>query len=164
MHRGKIINYNSLFFRVLSSNVIALSITALLMYSLREYSYSRTVVLGTAVLATILELIAGIIFLMFKRTAVQDYDVYQKYKSSRKKSEYEMVSETNGNNGNKNEIADVSPGILHAIERESGKEITEAIVRMTSPGLNEHTAVLSTTTVFNINNLPEEKYEYISLD
>src|ERR1035437_427879 len=59
MHRGKIINFTTLFSRVLTSNIIAISITALVMYILRDYAYSRTVVLGSAILATILELIFG---------------------------------------------------------------------------------------------------------
>ena len=56
MHRGKIINFTTLFTRVLTSNIIAVSITALIMYIFRDYDYSRTVVLGTGILATILEL------------------------------------------------------------------------------------------------------------
>ena len=36
MHRGRIINYSTLFNRVIVSNIIALSITALLMYTIRE--------------------------------------------------------------------------------------------------------------------------------
>lgn len=160
MHRGKVINYSSLIYRVISSNIIALSITALLMYTLREYSYSRTVVLGTASLATVLEIVTGIVFLIFKKAVVQDYDEDEKYKS-RKKSEYELVSRTNGNHNNGNEVPQVSPKIFRAIEKESGTEMARAIVNMTSISLNGHTAVLSTTTVFNINNLPAEKYEYI---
>lgn len=35
MHRGKIINFSTLVSRVLTSNVIAISITALVMYSIR---------------------------------------------------------------------------------------------------------------------------------
>ena len=39
MHRGKIINFTTLFTRVLTSNVISVSITALVMYAFRNYSY-----------------------------------------------------------------------------------------------------------------------------
>ncbi len=62
MHRGRIVNFSTLFSRVLTSNIIAISITALAMYTLREYSYSRTIVLGTALIATLLELLSGIGF------------------------------------------------------------------------------------------------------
>ncbi len=67
MHRGKIINFTSLYSRVLSSNFIAISIIALIMYLFREYSYSRTVVFGTAILATILELIFGSVYIAYKK-------------------------------------------------------------------------------------------------
>ena len=63
MHRGKVINFTTLFNRVISSNIIAISITALVMYIFRDYSYSRTVVLGTTVFATILELLFGSAFI-----------------------------------------------------------------------------------------------------
>src|SRR5664280_3891117 len=43
MNRGKIINFTTLFTRVLTSNIISLSITALIMYSSRNYDYSRTI-------------------------------------------------------------------------------------------------------------------------
>lgn len=39
--------------------------------------------------------------------------------------------------------------------------MTEAILAMTGPNLNGRTAVLSTTTVFNVENLPKEKYTYL---
>jgi lipopolysaccharide/colanic/teichoic acid biosynthesis glycosyltransferase len=39
--------------------------------------------------------------------------------------------------------------------------MAEAIIKMTGPKLSDRTAVLSTTTVFNIESLPEDKYTYI---
>ena len=76
MHRGKIINFSSLLGRVLSTNIIAVSITALVMYSIRNYDYSRTIVLGTALLATFLELLFGSIYIAYKKAVVQDYEEY----------------------------------------------------------------------------------------
>jgi|WetSurMetagenome_2_1015567.scaffolds.fasta_scaffold01142_14 hypothetical protein len=160
MHRGKIVNYSSVFYRVISSNIIALSITALLMYAFREYFYSRTIVLGTAASATLLELITGVLYISYKRASVTDSDDYQKF-LTRKKSERELVKEVNGKKVRKEKTFSINPGILGAIEKESGKEIAEAIGRMISHKLSELTAVLSTTTVFNINSLPEPEYEYI---
>ncbi len=164
MHRGKIINYKSLFFRVISSNVIALSVTALLMYALREYSYSRIVVLGTAGIATILELLVGAAFLAVKRAKIQDYENYSDFKTI-KKSEYELVKKANGNgNGHGRKpatSAEINPKVLGAIEMECGTEMAHAIIKMTGTRLNDRTAIVSTTTLFNISNLPREKYDYI---
>ena len=169
LHRGKIVSFQSLFSHVISSNFISISITALIMYSFRNYDYSRTVVLGTALVATVLELLAGSVYIAYKRANIQNFDDTDR---DRKPSEFELVQDLNGNghngngngnghNGNKQRI--VSPGIARAIERECGKEMAQAVIEMTSAvKLTEHrTAVLSTTSLFNINSLPEEKYFYI---
>jgi lipopolysaccharide/colanic/teichoic acid biosynthesis glycosyltransferase len=161
MHRGKIINFSSLFNRVIGSNVISLSITALLMYTFRDYDYSRTIVLGTAVVATFLELIIGSVYIAYKKASLQDYEEYEKYKSYPKPSEYDLVSEINGNGKHTEIAAEIHPGIISAIEKESGPEIASAIINMTGPKLSARTAVLSTTTIFNISSLPEKKYSYI---
>lgn len=161
MHRGKIINFTSLFNRVIGSNLISLSITALLMYTLRNYSYSRTIVLGTAVVATLLELIIGSVYIAYKKATLQDYEEYEKYRSYRKPSEYDLVSEINGNGKRTETTTEVYPGIINAIEKEAGPEMAKAIIKMTGPKLSGRTAVMSTTTVFNISSLPEEKYTYI---
>ena len=161
MHRGKIINFTSLLSRVVSSNIIALSITALLMYTLRDYAYSRTVVLGTALIATILELIIGSIYISYKKASIQDYEEYEKYRAYRKPSEYELVGETNGNGYHPNADIKVNPDIISAIENECGYDMTQAVIRMTGPKIDGKTAVLSTTTAFNISSLPQRSYSYI---
>jgi hypothetical protein len=91
MHRGKIINFTTLFTRVISSNVISISITALIMYTLRDYDFSRTIVLGTSILATIFELTFGSVYIAYKKAIVQDYEDYEKYKTYIKPSEFDLV-------------------------------------------------------------------------
>jgi lipopolysaccharide/colanic/teichoic acid biosynthesis glycosyltransferase len=165
MHRGRIINYNTLFTRVLTSNIVALAIIALLMYSIREYSYSRTVVLGTAGIATLLELLFGIPYIAYKKATIQDYQNYAEYTATKKKSEQELVDRINGNgNGNGNGHVteeEINPRVIKAIEGEAGSEMAHAIMQIAGTRLNNKTAVVSTTTIFNITNLPEEKYDYI---
>lgn len=161
MHRGKIINYSTLFNRVISSNFISLSITALLMYILRDYAYSRTVVLGTALVATVLELIFGAVYIAYKKASLQDYEEYERYKTYRKPSEYELVGELNGNGTKTDSLPEINPAISKAIEKESGTEMAQTIINMTGPKLKGDIAVLSTTTIFNITSLPEESYSYI---
>jgi lipopolysaccharide/colanic/teichoic acid biosynthesis glycosyltransferase len=161
MHRGKIINFTSLFIRVLSSNIIAVSIITLLMYILRDYAYSRTVVLGTSLLATVLELLFGATYIAYKKAVVQDYEEYDKYKTYKKPSEYELVGKINGKGENNDEPAEVYPGIVKAIERECGTAMAQAVIKMTGKQITDHAAVMSTTTVFNITSLIHEKYDYI---
>jgi lipopolysaccharide/colanic/teichoic acid biosynthesis glycosyltransferase len=163
MHRGRIINYTTLFSRVITSNIVALSITALLMYTIREYAYSRTVVLGTAIVATFLELALGAVYIAYKKATLQDYENYADYKASKKKNERDLVKKLNGNgNGGKHATtAEINPRVLNAIEKEAGEEMKQAILKISGTRLNDRTAVVSTTTVFNISNLPNEKYDYI---
>ena len=161
MHRGRIINFTTLYVRVLSSNFIAISITALIMYLFREYSYSRTIVFGTALLATILELLLGSVYMAYKKALVQDYEEYDRYKTYKRPSEYDLVMSTNGNGFHTDEPAQVSPGIVKALENECGPEITQAVLKITGPKLTDRAAVLSTTTAFNITGLLKDKYDYI---
>jgi hypothetical protein len=161
MHRGKIINFTTLFTRVLTSNIIAVSITALAMYSIRAIQYSRTIVLGTAILATFLELVFGSVYMAYKKAVIQDYEDYDKDKPDKKPSEYDLVKVVNGNGVKKEEHSEVNPGIAEAIEKECGAEMSLAILKMTCSNFTDHTAVLSTTTIFNITSLAKEKYDYI---
>lgn len=159
--RGRIVNYTSLLDRVLSSNIISLAIIALLMYTIREYAYSRTVVLGTVAIATVIELITGSIYIAYKKAHIQDYENYKDYKETHKKSEQELVAKAAQNGKKKRQLEIINPRVLLAIERESGPDAVREIIRMCGGKLNGKTAVLSTTTVFNISNLPEEHYDYI---
>jgi lipopolysaccharide/colanic/teichoic acid biosynthesis glycosyltransferase len=161
MHRGKIVNFTTLFTRVLSSNIIAVSIITLVMYIFRDYAYSRTVVLGTSILTTILELFFGGLYIAYKKAVVQDYEEYDKYKTYRKPSEYELVGGINGKDLHKDEPAVVNPGIVNAIEKECGAAMAQAVIKMTGKQITDHAAVLSTTTVFNITSLVHNKYDYI---
>jgi lipopolysaccharide/colanic/teichoic acid biosynthesis glycosyltransferase len=161
MNRGKVINFSTLFGRILTSNIVAISITTLLMFIFRDYEYSRTVVLGTAIVATLLELISGSLYMSYKKAILQDYEEYEKYKTYKKPNEYELVGEIDTNGSFSSPGAEVNPEIVTAIEKECGPEMAEAVIRMTGHKLSEQTAVLSTTTIFNITSLPEERYTYI---
>jgi len=159
--RGKVVNYSSMTERVLTSNIISLAIIALLMYTIREYAYSRTVVLGTVLIATLIELLAGAAYIAYKKAHIQDYENYADYKITTKKSEQELVAKAAGNGKLNHEPEIINPKVLLAIEKESGPDAARAIIKMCGGKLNGKTAVVSTTTIFNITNLPEEEYDYI---
>jgi hypothetical protein len=156
MEYTRIINYTSLFKRIMTSNFIAVSITALLMYSLRSYAYSRTVVLGTTILATFLELLIGSVYMAYKKATVQEWP-----ENEDKPTEQDMVNGINGNGVSKIIHAEVNPRIAMAIEKECGTEMTLSILKMTCSNFTDQTAVLSTTTIFNITSLIRDKYDYI---
>jgi len=153
--KNRIINYSTLFSRILTSNFIAISIATLVMYSMRSYNYSRTIVLGTAVIATLLELIIGSFYMAFKKAVVQNEDF------DKKPSELDLVNGLNWNGVRIDEHSEVNPRIALAIEKECGSEMTLAILKMTCTNFSDRMAVLSTTTAFNISSLIKDKYEYI---
>jgi len=161
MHRNKIVNFSTLFNRIITSNLISIAITILVMFAIRDIKYSRLVVFGTAIIATFLELLFGSIYMAYKKAVVQNYEEYEKYKIYKKPTEYALVGEMNSNGNHKHETAEVNPRFISAIEKESGPEMTTTILKMASIKSNDHTAVLSTTTVFNITSLEHEKYDYI---
>ncbi|NSW94349.1 MAG: sugar transferase [Bacteroidales bacterium] len=162
MHRGKIVSFGSVLYRVVSSNVIALSFTALLMYIFREYFYSRTIVLGTALIATALELLIGWGYIAYKKATVHNFEELDKVRLYKKKSEYDLVAKANGVNKPPSvPDTEINPQIVSQIEKECGADMAKAVIKMTGNKINDRTAVLSTTTVFNILSLPRNKYDYI---
>jgi lipopolysaccharide/colanic/teichoic acid biosynthesis glycosyltransferase len=161
MHKGKVINFTTLFSRVMTSNIIAVSVTALIMFIFRAYDYSRTVVLGTSILATMLELLTGAVYIAYKKAVIQDYENYDEYKTYKKPSESDLVGDLNGKSVHHDQNTEVSPGVVSSIEKECGDDMAKAIIKMTGPKLTDRTAVLSTTTSFNILSLPHESYDYI---
>jgi hypothetical protein len=158
LYLNKIKNFNSLFNKVLICNLVAVSIIALFMYILRRYEYSRTIVLGTIMISTLIELILGAIYLAFKNAVVLDFE---KFGINDYLQEHEMVDNVNGTRNQTDDKVDVSQGIINEIENESGHEMMQTIIKMTGRNLINPTAVLSTSTIFNITSLVYEKYNYI---
>jgi hypothetical protein len=111
--------------------------------------------------ATLLELLFGSVYIAYKKAVEQDYEEYEKYKTYSKPSEYDLVTAVKSN-GTERKISD-SPtsGIINLLEKGCGSEMTRAIIEMTGNKITEHSAVLSTTTIFNITSLPNDKYNYI---
>jgi len=161
MNKGKIMNLKMLFSRVITSNIISLSITALLMYSFRQYDYSRLVVFGTAMLATFFELSGGVVFLAFKKARVQDVDQFERVMTIKKPSENELVGDLKKNIDSEKVTGEVKPSVVTTIEKECGREMAKAVAEMSGSRLNGKSAILSTTSIFNIHSLPLPEYSYI---
>jgi lipopolysaccharide/colanic/teichoic acid biosynthesis glycosyltransferase len=92
---------------------------------------------------------------------IQDDEEYLKYKTYKMPSEYDLVMGTNGNGTNSEKPDEKSSVIAKSIDKEFGPEMTLSILQMTGRKITDRTAVLSTTTVFNITGLVHEKYDYI---
>ena len=97
----------------------------------------------------------------YKKATVQNNDDDDRYRKYKKPSEYDLVNGSNGNEVKNDDHSDVNPGIANSIEKECGPEMAKAILRMTCNNFTDRTAVLSTTSIFNIKSLIKERYDYI---
>lgn len=149
--KGKVINLRTLLSKVLSSNIVSISLAALIMYIFREYAYSRAVVLGTALTATVLELIVGAIYISFRKAAVQEPEAPQL-------TEKELVAWVHPDGVN-----DISPNpeFINLLLQGAGREKAEAIASMVNCTETTKLAVVSTNELFNIMSLPEGEYSCI---
>jgi lipopolysaccharide/colanic/teichoic acid biosynthesis glycosyltransferase len=161
MHPEEIINFPSLLTRTVKSNLMIVSLIALIMYLFRDNDYSRTVVFGTIILATILELITGMIYISVKRVISKDYEKFIRYYRNSKPSENELVEMINANGHQMVPRIQKCRHILSAIENEIGINMSKEVIKMAGKKLTENSRVLSTTTIFNISGLPGNKYDYI---
>ncbi|HUS86677.1 MAG TPA: sugar transferase [Bacteroidales bacterium] len=161
LHRGKIVNLKSLFSRTIACNIVSLAIAIFLLYVLNKSGYSRMIVLGTAGVATVLELIFGVGFLAVQKATLQDYQPLKDYDIIRQLTEQEMVGEIETGELHEEVINEVSDELIAALKKECGEEAANGILNIALSKLNGRARIVSTTTSFNIASLPEKDYSYI---
>jgi len=148
---GRIINLRTLFYYVITSNLVATSIAALLMYAFRDAGYSRAVVFGTALTATVLELIGGALWISFNKAALQAVDLppmteRDMVARSHPESDYGMSPD---------------PALTGKLMQGCPPERAEALASMVSRAEGSSLSVVSTTDLFNIKNLAPGDYTCI---
>ncbi len=148
---GQIVNLRTLFYHVITSNIIATSIAAMLMYAFRDVGFSRTVVFGTALTATFLELAAGTLWISFRKASLQVPDQVIP-------SEREMVARSHPGNGAGHEP---DPFLVARLAQGVSAEGATALAEMVSPAQSSRLSVVSTSDVFNIQNLASGDYSCI---
>jgi len=151
MGRGRIVNLRTLFSHVLIANLIATSIAALLLFASRDLGYSRQVVFGTAITATIIELVFGTLYLSIKKAPLLQ-------PAPRMMSEREMVAQTHPEDAS-DIVAD--PALTLRLQEGCSRERAEALSSMISQPEASRLAVVSTTDEFNIHNLEHSDYTCI---
>ena len=149
--RGNIINLRTLFYFVITSNLIATSLVALILYAFRDLGYSRTVVFGTTLTATLLELVFGTVYLSFRKASVQDYE-------QPRPSERDQVARSHPENGNGNRP---DPELTVRLQQGCSRERAEALSSMVSRAEASYLSVVSTAESFNIKNLAPGDYTCI---
>lgn len=161
LHRGKVINIRTLVYRTILSNTLSISIAMMLLFMFQKFGYSRMVVLGTAGVASLLEIICGICYLAVKKATQQDYIPLSDYEAVKSLTEEQMVGSTETEGVQRDVLKQIAPGLRDSLALEWGEEITNGILNIAGHKLNGHSRVLSTTTTFNIRSLPDPEYSYI---
>ncbi|NLE35524.1 MAG: hypothetical protein GX622_10510 [Bacteroidales bacterium] len=149
--RGRIVNLRTLFSRVLTANLIATSIAALLLFALRDLHYSRQVVFGTALTATFLELVLGTLFLAFRKAPLIT-------PATIRLTEREMVARSQPA-----DAGDIIPDPALTVRLQEGcsRVRAEALSSMISREDGARLAIVSTGEAFNIQNLEHSNYTCI---
>src|SRR5512133_2453675 len=148
---GQIVNLRTLLYHVITSNIVATSIAAMLMFAFRDLGFSRTVVFGTALTATFLELAAGTLWISFGKAALQVPDPVVP-------SEREMVARSHPRNGAEYET---DPFLVARLAQGVVPERAAALAAMVSPAQSSRLSVVSTSAVLNIHNLAAGDYSCI---
>jgi lipopolysaccharide/colanic/teichoic acid biosynthesis glycosyltransferase len=149
--RGRIVNLRTLFSRVITSNLIATSVAALLLFALRDLGYSRQVVFGTAITATFLELAFGSIYLAFRKAPLIT-------PAEIRPTERELVARYHPE-----EASDIIPDPALTLRLQEGcsRVRAEALSSMVGRDDAARLAIVSTAEAFNIQNLEHSNYTCI---
>lgn len=142
-------------------NFIILGSISFLMYLLRTTYYSRTVVFGTILTASIIEIIAANFYYFLKIARASSFPRDQEYIALR-----QLQNNGKRKNGNQNEqaVAHLSSKISERLQdniiSECSKIALDFFIRNTN-GDSNNTLLLSTTSLFNIKSQPENRYRSI---
>ncbi|MCD6564375.1 MAG: sugar transferase [Bacteroidales bacterium] len=142
---------------VLCNSFILGSVT-FLMYLLRTADYSRTIVFGTILIASVIEIIAVNIYYFLQIARVSSFPLDHEYIALK---QLQMNGKRKNGNGDEQTAASVNSNIPEYIRdniiTEYGKPVFDFIFRNANVG-DKDILMLSTTTLFNIRNQPENRY------
>ncbi|RLD51905.1 MAG: hypothetical protein DRJ05_17945, partial [Bacteroidetes bacterium] len=138
---------------VIISNVTILTISTTLIYSFGAFDYSRLVVFGTILLATSLEI--GLAYLYF---AYRHPVLSLEFDESPKTTYYQTDKSFEVDETDKAQYVDTREQIKGIITNESSDAVYEFISKYIDVG-NPNSLTLSTTTKFNIEQLPTGRFK-----
>ena len=149
--RGRIVNLRTLFSRVLTANLIATSIVALMLFAIRDLGYSRQVFFGTAITATLLELAFGTVYMAFRRAPLIT-------QAEIRLSERELVARSHPS-----DASDIipDPALTMRLQEGCSRLRAEALSSMVARDDAARLAIVSTSEAFNIQNLEHDQYTCI---
>jgi lipopolysaccharide/colanic/teichoic acid biosynthesis glycosyltransferase len=139
-------------------NFIILGSVTFLMYLLRTADYSRTIVFGTILIASVIEIIAVNFYYFLQIARITSFPQDKEYIALR---QLQKNGKRNNGNGDEQVAASVNSNIPENIRdniiSEYGKPVFDFIARNANAGDNE-ILMLSTTNLFNIKSQSENRY------
>jgi len=142
---------------IIITNLIISGIAALLIFFLRSDFYSRLVVIGTIGLATLFELFFAYCE-YYICNANETHDKYSKiFEAYHKVKGTEPITPTHEPFVPELSLDPVHENIRESITEEAGEEVFRFLAQNIDLNIHNY-SILSTTTRFNVNKLPEKAY------
>lgn len=150
----KAFKFKDIYIPVLIANFTIVAVITTMMFSFGIFGYSRLIIFGTIILTTIIELLLGYLFFSIKRPLIiPEFDASKvkkpKYYSTDKEFEIEKADEAR--------FVETREQIKNIIVTESSTAVFQFISKYVDVG-NPKNLTLSTTTQFNIDQLPQNRF------
>ncbi len=142
-------------------NFIILGSVSILMYLFRTTYYSRTIVFGTILIASVIEVLAVNFYYFLQIARISSFPQDHEYIALQ-----QLQINGKRKNGNSDEQSatyvnsKIPEHIRDSIISECGKSALDFFARNTN-GNSNNTLLLSTTSLFNIKSQPENRYQSI---
>ncbi|MBA7587260.1 hypothetical protein ES708_29282 [subsurface metagenome] len=142
-------------------NFIILGSVTFLMYLLRTTDYSRTIVFGTILIASVIEIITINLYYFLQIARINSFPQDKEYIALRQLQKNGKRKNGNGDEQTAaSENSNIPEYIRDNIISECGKNALDFFVKNTN-GNTKNTLLLSTTSLFNIKSQPENRYQSI---
>ncbi|GAB4224874.1 MAG: hypothetical protein Kow00127_25650 [Bacteroidales bacterium] len=150
----KVRNLKDVVVPVFITNLTILAVVATMIYSFGLFGFSRMIVFGTIGLSTLLELILVYLFVIIRRPVIIPVmEISEKPRPKFYVTDKEFVPTEK----ERARYIETREQMRQAIVEEAGEQIYNYISRFLDVG-NPQTLTLSTTTRFNIDQLPENRF------
>lgn len=138
---------------IIITNLTILAVVTTLIYHYNAFYYSRLIVFGTIGLSTILELLLAYLFISVKRPVIIPEFEPPRAKPRFYPTDKEFISDKK----EESRFVETRHQIQEIIREETSEEVYQFIAKYMDVG-NPKTLTLSTTTRFNIEQLPPERF------
>ena len=144
---------------IIISNATVLAIITTLMYYFNVFSYSRLIVFGTVLLTSLIEILLGYIYYSYRTpTQIPELD---EQKIREKIFLAEKVLSIEGDKIDEEKYIEKRTQIKNIIIDESGTDVYRFVAKYIDVG-NPKNLLISTTTKFNIDKLPDNTFKSVT--